>query len=149
MRLVYKANPTVEVKVGDSVYLDGQPWTVEFFRPPRSAASEGRVSLGHDDLDGTMTREYYVSVIGAEWIEREDRKDRQVIYVYRSTYVNFRQFLSAVLACAVDEPSVVTLVEDLIAVYKMRAHDPRVGYHTTTIDTVNGLTGGQCKIEQS
>ena len=66
MKLVYEGT-TREVKVGDEVTLgDGETVTVTYFRPPHKPSSSGKVSV-----DGN--REYYVSVIGAEWIEREDR----------------------------------------------------------------------------
>lgn len=83
MRLVYRehhdpARVGTEVKVGDVV----RPWsqkgpctgkevTVSFFRPPHKPASGGHVTVKRkNDTFGT---EVYVSIIGAEWIEREDR----------------------------------------------------------------------------
>jgi hypothetical protein len=53
------------------------------FRPPHSTASEGKICVvevggplaprvtAEQEREGT--REYYVSIIGAHWIEREDR----------------------------------------------------------------------------
>ena len=75
MRLVYMKDGS-EVKVGDIVQHEGQPWRVAFFRPPHKPASSGKVSIAPvtrdpDSMFGTC--EYYVGVIGAEWIEREDR----------------------------------------------------------------------------
>jgi hypothetical protein len=53
-------------------WRDGDVVQVSYFRTPHKPASEGKVSVAA--LDGTGgTREYYVSVIGAQWIEREDR----------------------------------------------------------------------------
>ena len=79
MRLVYKATQ-IEVKVGDTVLVRGAPHQVTFFRKPHKPASEGHVTLDKDI-------EYYVSVIGAEWIEREDRTtfmtEEQVIEYYK------------------------------------------------------------------
>ena len=71
MKLVYKATGA-EVKVGDMVETStGAKCKVTYFRPPHSPSSEGKISVR---FDGTsFDREYYVSVIGAEWIEREDR----------------------------------------------------------------------------
>lgn len=71
MRLVYKATGE-EVKVGDVVTTSrGEKCVVKYFRPPHSPASSGKVSVR---LKGTsFEMEYYVGVIGAEWIEREDR----------------------------------------------------------------------------
>lgn len=67
MKLVYKDRQNLEVKVGDVVTLnDGENGVVAYFSPPHKASSEGKVSLENG-------MEYYVSVIGAEWIEREDR----------------------------------------------------------------------------
>lgn len=72
MRLIYVANRQ-EVKMGDTVKVDGNLFTVNYFRPPHSTASSGKVTI--QPLAGGSTREYYVSVIGAEWIEREDREE--------------------------------------------------------------------------
>lgn len=73
MKLVYKNNPGHEVRVGDTVQIETNGGTefgkVHYFRPPHKPASEGLVTVLMND----QTREYYVSVIGAEWIEREDR----------------------------------------------------------------------------
>lgn len=64
MQLVYKdtQNP---VAIGDKVHVSGTDAVVEFFRPPHKPSSEGKVSL---DIG-----EFYVSVIGAVWINRTDR----------------------------------------------------------------------------
>lgn len=72
MRLVYK-DTQEEVVIGDQHTLrDGDVVQVTYFRTPHKPASEGKVSVAA--LDGTGgTREYYVGVIGAQWIEREDR----------------------------------------------------------------------------
>jgi hypothetical protein len=71
MRLVYKANGN-EVKVGDVVKTSrGEKCEVRYFRPPHSPSSEGKISVRFDD--NSFDNEYYVSVIGAEWIDREDR----------------------------------------------------------------------------
>ena len=69
MKLVYKGTID-EVQLGDEVTLsDGTIAKVHYFRPPHKPSSSGKVTVA---LDGT-TQEYYVSVIGAEWIEREDQ----------------------------------------------------------------------------
>ena len=71
MRLVYKANGK-EVKVGDMVTTSrGEKCEVTYFRQPHSPSSEGKISVRFEG--NSFDREYYVSVIGAEWIEREDR----------------------------------------------------------------------------
>jgi len=72
MKLVYK-DTNNEVKVGDSVILfDGTVGKVTYFRPPHKSSSSGKVSIR---MDGdSFDSEYYVSVIGAEWVEREDRE---------------------------------------------------------------------------
>jgi len=71
MRLVYEDNGK-EVEVGDVRETSGGD-TVEvtYFRKPHKPSSSGKISVRHQ-LDG-WTSEYYVSVIGAEWVEREDR----------------------------------------------------------------------------
>jgi hypothetical protein len=70
MRLVYKANGN-EVKVGDVVTDSrGNKCVVKYFAEPHKPSSEGKIYV--EDENG-FGREFYVSVIGAEWIEREDR----------------------------------------------------------------------------
>jgi hypothetical protein len=72
MRLVYKATQQ-PVKLGDPVRLWESDWTVTYFREPHKPDSEGKVTIrlkGEEEPSGT---ELYVSIIGAEWIEREDR----------------------------------------------------------------------------
>jgi hypothetical protein len=86
MRLVYDADPTQEVEVGDVVYLplnrDDPSDTrvrrlvVRYFRPPHKPSSSGKVVLEEPNMDedrNSLVHEYYVGVIGATWIEREDR----------------------------------------------------------------------------
>lgn len=70
MKLVYTATGE-EVKVGDKVTLsNGVEAEVEYFAKPHKPSSSGKVTVKTE----YYTMEYYVSVIGAEWIEREDRK---------------------------------------------------------------------------
>lgn len=70
MRLVYDKSQE-EVKVGDKVTLSsGTEVTVANFRPPHKPAASGKVSVQYPE---GHYAEYYVSVIGATWIEREDR----------------------------------------------------------------------------
>lgn len=72
MRLVYTATGK-EVRVGDRVKtFNGDEVTVTYFRPPHKPSSSGKVSVKSDGRD--YSNEYFVSVIGAEWIEREDRE---------------------------------------------------------------------------
>ena len=60
-----------EVKVGDkALTFRGEPVTVEYFVPPHKSGSSGKVTV--KDTEGNM-REYFVGVIDAEWIDREDR----------------------------------------------------------------------------
>ena len=72
MRLVYKASGTL-VRVGDRAStFRGETVEVVSFRPPHRPSSEGKIvvrTIGKEDSEA----EYYVGVIGAEWIEREDR----------------------------------------------------------------------------
>jgi len=77
MRLVYQETGD-EVRVGDRVVLrDGEVVEVTYFRPPHKPSSSGKVcvrTVSDDPADEWRSdSEYYVSVIGAEWIEREDR----------------------------------------------------------------------------
>lgn len=71
MRLVYEKNQQQEVKIGDKVTLDGDELTVEYFRPPHSPTSSGKITVRH--VEHRWSAEYYVGIIGAVWIEREDR----------------------------------------------------------------------------
>jgi hypothetical protein len=64
MRLVYK-NDGKEVRVGDET----SKGKVEYFKPPTSPASSGKVLVREEG----GVREYYVGIINAEWVEREDR----------------------------------------------------------------------------
>ena len=72
MRLVYK-NSKEEVKIGDKVLTETQNKyaTVTYFAKPHKSASAGFVTLKENNSDLSM--EFYVGVIDAEWIEREDR----------------------------------------------------------------------------
>ncbi len=73
MRLVYEETGE-EVKIGDVVDIGmSEMVTVDYFRPPHKPSSSGKVTVGFgkDNRGGQI--EYYVGVIGAEWIEREDR----------------------------------------------------------------------------
>ena len=72
-RLIYVATGEL-VKRDDKITLrDGEIRTVGHFAPPHKANSEGKVTVhaGADDLHG---REYYVSIIGAKWVGREDQQ---------------------------------------------------------------------------
>ena len=72
MKLTYDKTGE-EVKIGDICCTCGSSQIVEVrhFDPPHKPASEGKVtvgSIGHDN-----SQEFYVGIIGAAWIEREDR----------------------------------------------------------------------------
>ena len=55
---------------GDKVTLsNGTEVKVHYFREPHKPGSQGKVTV----QEGGSTREYYVSIIGAVWVEREDR----------------------------------------------------------------------------
>ena len=71
MRLVYKATGK-PVELGDIVKIDGADHTVTYFCEPHSPASSGKVNVDPPISNGSPT--IYVSGIGAEWIEREDRE---------------------------------------------------------------------------
>lgn len=70
MKLVYEKSG-VEVKVGDIVKVDGEESRITYFRPPHSPASSGKISI--EGIGAGLSGEYYVGVIGAKWIDREDR----------------------------------------------------------------------------
>lgn len=69
MRLIYK-NSNVEVKPGDAAQtFRGETVIVEDIEKPKSSASTGRVHV----IASGVRESFYPSVIGAEWIGREDR----------------------------------------------------------------------------
>lgn len=71
MKLIYESTGE-QVRVGDEVTLDdGCTVTVTHFREPHKPSSSGKVCVMDRGTDSQ--REYYVSVIGARWINREDR----------------------------------------------------------------------------
>lgn len=73
MRLTYDKTGE-EVKAGDIVHLrDDAPYIVYGFSKPHKPSSEGKVSV-RAMTETAFFREFYVSVIGASWIEREDRQ---------------------------------------------------------------------------
>lgn len=74
MKLVYTEDKTREVKLGDEVTLkDGEIVTIQTIERPHKPSSTGRVYVkGRRKND--FARGYFPSVIGAEWIEREDQK---------------------------------------------------------------------------
>ena len=75
MRLIFEATGK-EVELGSLCKIGELDYEVDYFRPPHKSSSEGKVSVRLiDRLSGYKggASEYYVSVIGARWIEREDR----------------------------------------------------------------------------
>jgi hypothetical protein len=79
MRLCYNAPGGVDVTVGDIVTLDEHGKCMDYivchFRPPHKASSEGKVSLRPYGKDDSHSFEVYCGVIGATWVEREDRME--------------------------------------------------------------------------
>lgn len=73
MQLVYTATKQ-PVKIGDKVALkDDKTVIVTGFQKPHKPASTGRVYVRYVDFATTTECAYFPSVIGAEWIDREDR----------------------------------------------------------------------------
>ena len=71
MRLIYSKTEQ-EVKTGDVVHINDVPHYVQFFSKPHKPSSSGHVVVREMD-DTRFGAQYYVGVIGAEWIEREDQ----------------------------------------------------------------------------
>jgi len=70
MKLIYKGTDIL-VEVGDMARLsDGQEVEVLHFAKPHKPGSSGKVSVKSGK---GWSQEFFVGVIGAEWIEREDR----------------------------------------------------------------------------
>lgn len=70
MKLIYKETGK-EVKVGDTAKtFRGEEVEVVSFDLPHKPSSSGKILI----QNRKWKEECYVSVIGAEWIEREDRQ---------------------------------------------------------------------------
>lgn len=79
MKLIYQSGPQRGriIKVGDHVAMpDGSVVEVDSFRPPHKPSSEGKVCVREVGCNRPGCAEYYVSVIWAKWVNREDRKPR-------------------------------------------------------------------------
>lgn len=76
MKLVYDHNQA-PVSVGDMVCLSNgeDVFVVQYITEPHKPSSTGRVGVKHILDDGTLSlsTEYFPSVIGAHWIDREDQ----------------------------------------------------------------------------
>lgn len=73
MKLIYEQTGK-EVAVGDVVTLKNKgDYTVTIIQKPHKPSSTGRVYIRPVDGEGA-DREYFPSVIGAKWIEREDQE---------------------------------------------------------------------------
>ena len=70
MKLVYEDSGEL-VLTGDVVKLDDGDAMVTYFREPHKPSSSGKVCVKYRNTD--VTREFYVNVIGAKWIDREDQ----------------------------------------------------------------------------
>lgn len=74
MKLVYVTTGK-PVAIGDAVTISGQHFTVAGFRQPHKPSSEGFVTVQYQDSKRPNDHhDYYVSVIAAVWIDREDRR---------------------------------------------------------------------------
>ena len=74
MRLIYLSNDE-EVKQGDIVEIRGIKHKILDFSPPHKPSSSGHIYVQRfTDTSSRDVNRYYVGVIGAEWIEREDRQ---------------------------------------------------------------------------
>lgn len=71
MRLIYEKTGE-EVKAGDLVSSqDGELFRLDFYREPHKPSSTGRVYVTRMVEQGGQL-EFFPSVVGAKWIERED-----------------------------------------------------------------------------
>ena len=71
MRLVYEESGDAPVKCGDTVHVDNTPYYVMSITKPHKPSSTGRVLCKSMTEEGWIC-EWFPSVIGAKWIERED-----------------------------------------------------------------------------
>lgn len=81
MRLVYTATQK-PVQAGDIVVVAGRQLEVGHFAKPHKPDSSGKVSLRLPGAD-MDSFEYFVGIIGAEWIEREDRANLPPVRIAR------------------------------------------------------------------
>jgi hypothetical protein len=74
MKLVYEGTQ-VPVQVGDTVQVDNKTFVVYSITKPHKPSSTGRVQCRGTRLADArwVFSEWFPSVIGAEWIEREDQ----------------------------------------------------------------------------
>lgn len=81
MILVYKDTGHT-VQKGDIVDFGEGDYVVQHFFKPHKPSSEGKVTVYRRFKDPfEYAREFYVSVIGAVWIDREDRQDPKRRYI--------------------------------------------------------------------
>ena len=74
MRLIYLSN-NEEVKQGDIVEIRGIKHKILDLPPPHKPSSSGHVYVQRfTDTSSRDVNRYYVGVMGAKWIEREDRQ---------------------------------------------------------------------------
>lgn len=71
MRLVYEESGDAPVQIGDTVHVSGVPYFVYSITKPHKPSSTGRV-ICQAMTDRPWFCEWFPSVIGAKWIERED-----------------------------------------------------------------------------
>lgn len=71
MKLVYEGSDT-PVRLGDRFVLDGAELELVGIQRPHKPESTGRVILR--EAKNSWEHAYFPSVIGAEWINREDQR---------------------------------------------------------------------------
>jgi hypothetical protein len=83
MRLVYTSGPRLgkDVKVHDMITVYGDQYEIHSIERPPKLESTGRVIVHPPHIKYSPANEvaYYPSVIGAEWVEREDRQGQIVV----------------------------------------------------------------------
>lgn len=80
MKLIYTATKQ-PVLIGDRVSVDGFEFVVTSFERPHKPAASGKVNLRYA-LSRTTGRTFYVSIIGAQWVDREDHRAPSAIGEY-------------------------------------------------------------------
>ena len=67
-----------EVAIGDNCVLSGgnDIYKVTYFTPPHKPESQGKVTVQYLGDPDAPDLEYYVGIIGAKWINREDQDGR-------------------------------------------------------------------------
>lgn len=86
LKLIFEATGS-EVVVGALCVVNDRACIVEYFRPPHKPSSQGKVTVRPVGSLSEHASEYYVSVIGAKWVNRTDQSPAKVEETNEATQV--------------------------------------------------------------